>query len=228
MNSARVARHGFSLLELIIVIAVVMLLTAMLMPALRHVHENAHRIICMSHLQQMGQAFVMYSANYKDQLPRSTILQLHQNPQDLMAAKRGGADGDWDGQGLLYQYGFCPTSDCFYCPSHRGQHSHEQYANRWIDPIPTEAIFTNYHYAGHVKWSDTGQRRTLDDGVNLVLATDGLRTASDFNHLNGMNVLRGDGSVRWREDTAEIYNQLPVEVYQVPNASYQMLWELVE
>ena len=33
-----------------------------------------------------------------------------------------------------------------------------------------------------------------------MLATDGLRTKSDFSHGVGYNTLRGDGSVTWRDD----------------------------
>ena len=152
--------RGVSLIELIVVIAVATLMTGLLMPALRHVHENAHRIICMSHLNQMGQAFVMYTMENKEWLPYSAVLHTGDYPSNLMIARRGGTNGNWDGLGLLYSQGFCPSPECFYCPSHHGNHDYEQYADRWQKPVPGQSIFANYHYAGDIEWANKGKRRT--------------------------------------------------------------------
>ena len=219
-------RRAFSLLELLVVISVVVLLTGLLMPAMHHMRENAHRVICMSHLQQLGQAFHLYVANSHERLPYSVVLHSDQAPQNLMVARRAGPTGDWDGLGLLFLLEYCPAPECFYCPSHHGDHPFERYADQWLHPPPNSVIYTNYHYAGDIEWNYTARRRTLDDGYSLVLATDGLRTASDFNHFSGLNVLRGDGSVRWHNDTRDILGHLPVtELQPVPN--YSMIWELV-
>jgi competence protein ComGC len=220
-------RFGFSLLELLVVIAVTMALTALLMPALRHVHENAHRLICSAHLQQMGQAFYMYSDSNADRLPYSAILQEDNSPPDLMAARRVEVNGEWDGLGRLFAFGYCPSPECFYCPSHHGDHMFDRYAEQWHQPPSSPPIFTNYHYSGDVEWQDKNRRRSIDDGYSLVLATDGLRTAKDFNHVNGMNVLRGDGSVRWRDDNNGIRLMLPTSEWQAPSDDYAALWDEV-
>ena len=195
------------------------------MPALRHVHENAHRIICMSHLNQMGQAFVMYTMENKEWLPYSAVLHTGDYPSNLMIARRGGTNGNWDGLGLLYSQGFCPSPECFYCPSHHGNHDYEQYADRWQKPVPGQSIFANYHYAGDIEWANKGKRRTLDDGPNFALASDGLRTVGDFNHFDGMNILRGDGSVYWRDDAQDIIKTLPLNDTNPPAEEYTLLWE---
>lgn len=217
--------HGFSLLELLVVIAVTMVLTALLMPALRQVHENAHRLICGAHLQQMGQAFYMYTNDNDDRLPYSAILQVDNAPSDLMAARRIQTVGEWDGIGRLFAMGYCPSPECFYCPSHHGDHAFDRYADVWTQPPLSPPIFTNYHYLGDVDWTDKLKRRSLDDGHGMVLATDGLRTANDFNHISGMNVLRGDGSVRWRDDNEGIRKILPATEAQLPTVDYNIIWE---
>jgi len=211
------------MLELIVVIAVATLLTGLLMPAMRHVQENAHRIICMSHLQQMGQAMFLYSATYNDRLPYSRVLHVENSPADLMAAREG---GDWDGIGLLYSGNFCPAPECFYCPSHHGNHNYERYAEQWVNPVPSWTLYTNYHYAGDVDWTDFGKRRLLDDGT-LPLISDGLRTASDFNHGTGLNVLRADGSVRWADDNNGILQSLPASETDSLPPDYSQLWDKV-
>lgn len=219
-------RPAFSLVELIVVISVALLLTSLLMPALRHVHENAHRIICMSHLQQMGQAFTMYAMKYNDRLPYSAVLQVDAWPQDLVTARRVGAEGEngWDGLGLLYALDFCPAPECFYCPSHHGDHPYERYADLWEYPAKAARIFTNYHYAGDVDWVNRNKRRNIDDGLQLVLATDGLRTLQDFNHKTGLNLLRADGSVKWRDNAEDIVADLPLDDVQIPDEDYNKLW----
>jgi prepilin-type N-terminal cleavage/methylation domain-containing protein len=218
---------GFSLIELLVVIAVTMALTALLMPALQHVHENAHRLICGSHLNQLGQAFYLYHDNSSDRLPYSAILQEDSAPADLMAAQHAQSNGKWDGIGRLFAAGYCPSPECFYCPSHHGDHSFDRYEDKWHQMPTAEPIFTNYHYSGDVEWVDKKKRRSLDHGYSLVLATDGLRTAQDFNHFSGMNILRGDGSVRWRDDNENIRGLLPANDSQSPNIEYNTLWDQV-
>lgn len=87
-------------------------------------------------------------------------------------------------------------------------------------------IFTNFHYAGHRDWNND-RPRLLTEGHELVLTTDGLRTAKDFNHKSGMNVLRGDCSVRWRDDTDQLYNRLPRDDSEPPSPDYPSIWEVV-
>jgi prepilin-type N-terminal cleavage/methylation domain-containing protein len=220
--------RGFSLIELLVVMTVAMLLTALTLPAMRQVHENAQRVACMSNLQQLGHAFVMFGDDHDDLLPTSLVLMNKESPQHLMISRRVGASGsNWDGLGLLFALHYCDTPECFYCPSHRGNHPFERYASAWRSPTPGQSIFTNYHYAGHMDWKNASRRRTMLDGYRLVLATDGLRTASDFNHLVGMNSLRGDGSVRWRDDTENIYGVLPKSELESIGPQYMNLWDIV-
>ena len=49
-----------------VVMAVALLLTALTLPAMRLVHENARRVVCMANLQQLGHAFVMYGDDHND------------------------------------------------------------------------------------------------------------------------------------------------------------------
>jgi len=218
------APRGFNLLELIVVMAVVMLLAGLLMPSLASIREQANRMICMSNMRQVGTAIDQYATDYRYALPPSEALR-DDRPQDLTISRFGTeSPHDWDGFGLLYAWGYCETAECYYCPSHHGQHFYDQYASAWRQEksIP---IFTNYHYAGDLDW-ETGVRRNYLAGEGLVLATDGLRTIDDYNHRIGMNVLAGDVSVRWREDTSQIHDALPVdpEMGEQELDDYRSLW----
>ena len=63
----------------------------------------------------------------------------------------------------------------------------------------------------------------------LVIATDGLRTRRDYNHGTGINVLRGDVSVLWREDpdTRRVMQLLPVKADQNGSPVYNEIWKIV-
>ncbi|MEE8156229.1 MAG: DUF1559 domain-containing protein [Phycisphaerales bacterium] len=250
---------GFSLLELLVVLVVTVLLTGLLMPAMVHVRENAWRVICSSNLRQIGMGVNTFADENNDRLPHSFFGERGQNKQNMMAAHLGagafdtdtlggaaisGSEGmayqSWEGLGWLYRWGHVNSADVFYCPSHVGEHPYDRYQDlypryRRVDVIATTPIYTNYQYAGDKDWANDDQperRRRLTD-ENLIIATDGLRTVLDFNHVVGMNVLRGDSSVTWREDqsTHEVRDLLPTSTASTDDETdpdYNDIWGLIE
>ncbi len=210
------------------VIAVTVLLTSLMLPAMSQLQEGAHRIVCSSNQRQLGQAMFMYARNHNDKLPSSKLLGQHPNrPQELMRAYDPETRG-WDGWGLLYSQHYCASIECYYCPSHLGEHPMDRYYEEWQHPTGVP-IYTNYHYSGDREW-DTNKLRSLHRTSDLALATDGLRTASDFNHLTGMNILYADGSVRWYDGAEEIVDQLPEREISTQEEAdrYVEIWHMVE
>jgi prepilin-type N-terminal cleavage/methylation domain-containing protein/prepilin-type processing-associated H-X9-DG protein len=63
-------QHGFTLVELLVVIGVIAILIAMLLPALNKARESARTVSCMSNHKQLITAMVMYANDNRGMLAR--------------------------------------------------------------------------------------------------------------------------------------------------------------
>lgn len=69
MNRAVRSEVGFTLVELLVVIATIGLLVALLLPAISSVRESALRTNCASNIRQVGLAMILYSDQHNGRLP---------------------------------------------------------------------------------------------------------------------------------------------------------------
>lgn len=64
-------KNKFTLIELLIVIAIIVILAAILLPALNRAKENTRKIECLGSVRQIGQGMFMYVTDYNDYYPPS-------------------------------------------------------------------------------------------------------------------------------------------------------------
>jgi prepilin-type N-terminal cleavage/methylation domain-containing protein/prepilin-type processing-associated H-X9-DG protein len=62
-------RGGFTLTELLVVIALLATIAALLLPALGRARESGRGAVCLSNLHQVGLALQLYAQDYRNRLP---------------------------------------------------------------------------------------------------------------------------------------------------------------
>ncbi len=125
----RASRHAFSLIELLVVVAVIAILAALLLPALASAKARSRRAACLSNLRQMGIAIQTYAADYGGNIPYGPKAPPFTSPMDfytstgsptsLISLGSGTPLGQPVGVGLLLpdylseepKVLFCPGSD---------------------------------------------------------------------------------------------------------------------
>ena len=132
-------RRGFSLVEMLVVLGIIVLLISILMPALNRVRDQAKTAACLNNLRQIGIAFSSYATSNDGFMPPSYEFDLGRLIPDINAAiddpaysaKRSrwlyrlgvfeNADGSrgppriW--ADFLMDFGAIDDADTFRCPS---------------------------------------------------------------------------------------------------------------
>lgn len=73
-NLAGVRRRAFSLVELMVVVAVIAVLLGLLMPGLSRVRETTYRVLSASNQRSLGQGLTLWAGAHEGMLPPSRLL----------------------------------------------------------------------------------------------------------------------------------------------------------
>ena len=118
--------HFFTLIELLIVVAIIAILAALLLPVLQKAKENARTVVCLNQLKQIGMAFQLQHDD--DDGPIAAITPVPSAPKK----------GHWWASSLLDYFGdddnllMCPTTSVSPTPK-MGSIKGGQYDLSWWD-----------------------------------------------------------------------------------------------
>jgi competence protein ComGC len=98
----------FTLVELLVVVAIIVMLVALLLPALGRAKYRARVVVCLSQQRQWGQALTSYAADYGGRLPGQEPMGSCGNTIDIPSSMY---DQLRDGYGLPHEFFICPLVD---------------------------------------------------------------------------------------------------------------------
>ncbi len=182
IRAGKTTRAGFTLVELLVVVAIIALLVSILLPALGQARESARRILCSTRLRSCGMYMHLYANNNRDFFPKRNqdfelrylkydpyylaLTEPMENLKILVCPAYDKAGSDW------YQ------RDVSYCP----QPERNRIYN--MEPVPAAwdpgGMYLGYAYIG-------GKRQdgyTSDSGATVA--------AWDWDHILSA------GGVKWK------------------------------
>lgn len=215
------SRPGFSLVDLLVSIAVMGVLIGIMLPLLSGVRERARQVVCANNIRQIGYGLQMFAHENDDLLPDSLATENGEAgsrfmlpPTDNAAplAMNGWSPHEsltlrldheerrdfgvtWDGLGILYDGYFLRSPEVYYCPSERGDNAYAEVRDLWKPEREHERIDGNYQY----RLPPESQVLTKVS-PDRTLVANAMRSQDEYSHVVGNNLLRADLRVTWYAD----------------------------
>jgi prepilin-type N-terminal cleavage/methylation domain-containing protein/prepilin-type processing-associated H-X9-DG protein len=203
MNRAERQSHGFTLIEILIVIAIISLLAAILFPVFGRARESARRASCASNMRQLGMGFAQYIQDYDERLPRAGFFGDWTTGAEWVPGSANDTVqvNDWPGatltgvmampeSGAIYPY--VKNAQVFVCPSTEyGRQKRLSYSMNCALSFASDAAIPE----------PSSIVLLVDEDVNLNDSYFSVRNCSSdgltYSHLEGGNLLYADGHVKW-------------------------------
>jgi prepilin-type processing-associated H-X9-DG protein len=191
----------FTMVELLVVIAVIMILLTLLMPGLNVARQAGKRIQCVNNMKTLGQQFSFYSNDYDSYMvtPRCP-------PADM-----------W-GQLLAFHSSYVSYNAPFlWCPSRSDDKAqnissgsgYDYGVNYYICSLPRCNIWARLERVRYPSLS----AYLLESPGNYHVNADSLPGA--LRHMGGANILFIDGHLNWSKQISPSYTESPWMEYYI-------------
>lgn len=187
-----VSKRKFTIIELLVVVAVIGILVSILLPSLRKAREISKRAVCMSNLKQQYTLFRIYADDNSNKYPQN--LPTYKWPM--------GHFNGYEGHKPLIDNNLVADGHVLYCPSN---------SENWISYDnnfnPSDRTWTGYPYWVNYPLVTTGEVVTdiYSEGIILsdMMMFDSSYGGSNSNHfmagkVSGGNIVKHDGSIKWK------------------------------
>jgi len=211
---SRLQASAFTLVELLVVIAVIAILASMAAPTLIDALKQAQKSQCKSNLRQTSSTLLIYAKDHSTCLPyfvpgmpygREHTYSLE--PFDDQGHYDMRRNGVWGGLGLLYRHHYAADHRIFYCPSAEADGMTPR--GYTFTPIAsaTSTIRSSYLYRvpSSLLITDSKKGRSLALVMDNLIGTGYEPDPLVRDHELGINVLYNDGHVEWFTDARGQY-----------------------
>ena len=172
------SRAAFTLWEILGVLCIIAIVTAILFPVFQRPHDNIHRASCQSDLKQLGLALIQYTQDFDEKMPMGV------NP----------SGNGWAGQ--LYPY--TKSTGVYKCPDDPAQGNYISYAEN--KRLVSQSIATFAVPAATVELYELSTLNCNPSTLENVSAT-GLSAPQDSTRHDSatfaLYYLAADGHVKW-------------------------------
>lgn len=193
-------RMSFTLIELMVVIAIIAILAAILLPALSKAREKSRAIKCVSNLKQLGTACALYLQDYNDNYPTyqtvasddSLACGLFLIPHMMLPKDFSGWYSNFPGKSIS-KIEVCPSAP------QRPIGANFVYGRDYLPNYYFQNGLVNNIKASRVRGSKIiwAEGNRLDEYFTPWGFSNGLPGKCVANHGKGLNVLWTDGHVQF-------------------------------
>jgi prepilin-type N-terminal cleavage/methylation domain-containing protein len=182
-------RAAFTLVELLVVLAIIVVLVSMLLPALGRVRNQIGSVTCLNNLKQLGAAMTAYLGDNGGNYPKPAVTAVYEN-----WVYWNGGQNPANGRIVPYFGGLAATTKVLTCPANAG--------NTYVPSYPYSYSVNEYmcrYYENTIN-----VRQVLNPSGKILAVCESSQTIDDGcwasqNYLNGtfVNLLSNRHDMRY-------------------------------
>ena len=205
-SNSQLLRTGFTLVEVLVVISIIVLLISILLPSMGLAKERGRQAVCASNLKQLGYGITSYAGDSNDRVPPLRESGgVTQTVNHWPRWFREPGDTRYWNLGYLFRFNYITDGLGYFCPSQRlANFTYQTHANPVFPSDVTCAGCSNgvrlpyYYNPMTVSLSDRNRKYTQLRQMtsSVALAFDTIEGDAAIAHFNapGWNVMAGDTS----------------------------------